>query len=149
MNIPKDNSLSKQEIAFRLLNSIANPQNYFCTVLGYIHGHLQLYIKAANTVTATDKSFILAFEAVRYFEGPMRWQGLDFRLGSIDERINLLQGGWIDVGMWLEKFADDHLLFILERPQYRVRIFSGSFHIGTTEPKIHLSYPDFPQEGQE
>jgi hypothetical protein len=145
----KDSDLSKQEMASSLLNGIANPQNYFCTVLGYIRGHSQLYVKAQNTVTTTDRPLVLAFEAVQYFEGPMRWQGLDFHLGSIDERIDLLQGGWIDVGRWLEKFADDHLLFVWERPKYRVRIFSATFHIGTTEPQIHLVYPDLPKDNRE
>src|SRR5687767_7836439 len=122
LSTPNHSNLSKQERAESLLSDITDPQSYVCRVLGYIRSLSQLYVKAESTATTATQPLILAFESVQYFEGPMRWQGLDFRLGSVDERINLLQGGWIDVGEWLEKFADEHLLFVLERPKYRVQI---------------------------
>jgi hypothetical protein len=108
-----------------------------------------MYVKAESTTSTSDKPLVLIFDAVKYFEGPMGWQGLDFRLGSVSERMNLLQGGWLEVGTWLEKFADEQFLFVLERPKYRVQILCGGFYIDTTEPKFRLIYPDLPEEDQE
>ena len=148
MSTPKDIRLSNYEMARNFLSGISNPQNYVCSVLGYVRGHSQMYVKAESISPETDKSLILGFESVWYFEGPMRWKGLDFRLGSLDERINFLQGEWLNVGDWLNEFAEKHLLFVFERPKYKVQIFSGSFYVSETEPRIHISYPDLPQQNQ-
>jgi len=141
-------NMSNHEIANNFLLGISNPQNYLCSILGYARGHLQMYIKAESSSPETDKPLILGFEPVWYFEGPMRWRGLDFRLGTLEERINLLQGDWLDVGDLLNDFAEKHLLFILERPKHKVQIFFGSFHVIDTEPIIHIAHPDFPQSNR-
>ena len=149
MNKPKDSTLSRQERAYSLLSDIANPQDYSCRVLVYSRGHSQMYVTAESTTSAPDKPVVLVFDAVRYFEGPMGWQGLDFRLGSVSERINLLQGGWLKVGGWLEKVAEEQFLFVLERPKYRVQILCGGFYIDTTEPEFRLIYSDLPEGDRE
>ena len=148
MSTTEDIRLSNSERARSFLSSVSNPQDYYCSVLGYVRGLSQLYIKAETISPKTDRPVILGFASVKYFEGPMRWQGLDFRLGSVDEKITLLQQEWLDVGNLLNKFAEDHLLFVLERPKFRVQIFSGTFDAGEAEPKIHIAPSDLSQEDQ-
>jgi hypothetical protein len=111
------------------LHQIDEPQAYACTVMGYMRSHRQLFVSASKRLpqTETTHELYLWSEAVVFFEGPMSWRGLDFRLGSCEERRALVAGGWAPIGDEnIDAFANHHLLLILERPAYRVRICAGN-----------------------
>jgi hypothetical protein len=75
----------------------------------------------------TTHDLYLWCEAVVFFEGPMSWRGLGFRLASFEERRALVAGGWAPIGDEdIDAFAAYHVLLILERPGYRVRICAGN-----------------------
>jgi hypothetical protein len=126
----------------RLLRAIQDPQDYHCGVIGYMVGHRQMLVKVEKFPPDASTPIYLGFEPVWYFEGPLSWQGIDFRVGSIAECKELLCAGWLDVGDLLDEFVRQHILLVLERPKYRVRILTGSCgYLGKTAPNIHISYP--------
>lgn len=125
-----------------MLRQINDPQAHECAVMGYIRSHRQLFVSASKRLpqTETTHELYLWCEAVVFFEGPMSWRGLDFRLGSFEERRALVAGGWAPIGNEdIDAFADYHLLLILERPGYRVRICTGNCGFEERLPPAFLS----------
>ncbi len=56
-----------------------------CLIRSYTNGHSQMRILVRNREPAFQDRFYLVFQGVRYFSGPVRWTGADFRLASDDE----------------------------------------------------------------
>jgi hypothetical protein len=128
-----------------LTTTIKDPQSYNCSILAYIRGHGQMIIEVVENLTDTyEPSFYIGLESVWYFEGPTRWQGVDFYLGSVEEVKELLNQGWINVDGLLDEFARYYILLKLERPTFRVQILASVCYIESKTPRIHVSYSDEP-----
>jgi hypothetical protein len=97
-----------------------------------------------NLAHTYEPSFYILLGDVWYFEGPTRWQGIDFRLGSFEEIRELLKQDWINIDHLLDEFARSYLLLKLERPTFKVRILAGACYIESKTPRIHISYADEP-----
>jgi hypothetical protein len=71
--------------------SIANPQLYSCKVWSYLASHSQMLLRIHEGDFLTGDTFYSLFTGVQYFEGPMRWKGASFQLGTSEESLALLQ----------------------------------------------------------
>jgi hypothetical protein len=70
------------------------------------------------------------FEPVLYFQGPMSWSSADFVLGDFKERKLLLQKGFIEIPEnILDAFVEQHALFTIQKPTFKVQIFAGNCYI--------------------
>lgn len=77
-----------------------------CRVIGYIRSHSFMEIKVDYIgVNTSEDVFYIAFEGVEYFEGPMIWQGGQFRIMSPIDCLNLLH----KLGRY-EGIPDEYLL---------------------------------------
>ena len=138
-----------QRIHNDLAAILEEPHTYGCSVVAYTYHHHQLLIEVIDpTVKEYEPRCYIGFESVYYFEGPLNWQGVDFRLGSVAEREALLGEGWVDVGDALHEMADHYLpiLLILERPTFRVRVLAGVCYVTETRPfEFRQVYPNASQ----
>ncbi len=119
------------------LQSIVNPQSYHCLVWYYTAHLHELGLRVYQPPFDEGEVFFLVFNMVSFFEGPMHsWEGVDFRLGTRDEFDEVLRTGQINlsqeeetINIYLEHFP----LFIIERPNLRVRIVASRRVVRTTE----------------
>ncbi len=67
--------------------NLPTPDDWMCSMVRYTWSHSQLvFILQMADATHPLK---LAFQSVEYFEGPMIWKGVNFRLGSTEEYLQL------------------------------------------------------------
>jgi hypothetical protein len=94
-------------------------------------GHSQLFVRvttSSSVAVNAGEIMCLGFEGVLYFEGPMWWQGADFRIGTRDEHLAILQrvnksdfgGNGEKIQFALRKYR----LFILNGLNTQVRIMA-------------------------
>lgn len=98
-------------------------------------------IEVADSRKASYEPFYLWLEPVWYFEGPTQWQGIDFRLGTFEECKELVSQGWLNVSDLIDEVVNEHVLLILERPTFRVRILTYRCDIVTERPNIQILAP--------
>jgi hypothetical protein len=138
-----------QRIHNDLATILEDPHTYGCSVVAYTYHHHQLLIEVIDpTAKEYEPRCYIGFESAFYFEGPLSWHGVDFRLGSIAEREALLGEGWVNAGDALHEMAEHYLplLLILERPTFRVRILAGACYVTETRPfEIHQVFPNSSQ----
>lgn len=103
-----------------------------------------MVIEVVDRRKNTYNPFYLWLPSVWYFEGPTRWQGVDFRLGSFEECRELVNQGWINVDGLIDEFVKEHILLILDRPTFRVRILASRCDIDTIQPRFQILEPEQP-----
>ena len=119
---------------------ITDSETYECIIWGYYAGHSQMYVRVYKPPFETGETFYLGFYTVIYFEGPTRWKGANFRLGTLDDRVNLLQRI-----RWFEDFPKEYLdgfhLFVVENPKFKVQILARDADKMTDSPTFSISFP--------
>jgi hypothetical protein len=108
---------------------LPEPNDCRCRILEYTMGHSQLFVRvtmSSGAAVNAGEIMCLGFEGVLYFEGPMWWQGADFRIGTRDEHLAILQrvnssdfGG---NGEKIQHALRKYRLFILNGAAAQVRI---------------------------
>jgi hypothetical protein len=86
-----------------------HPQAYSCSVLAYVRSHGQMIIEVVEMAADAYRPIYLDLETVWYFEGPFRWQGIDFRIASSEECHALLNTGWIAIPDHRDEFGSSGL----------------------------------------
>lgn len=66
---------------------LPNAEKYWCQIYHYNLGHSELSI---HLVYETE-NYYLHFSGVRYFCGPMIWQGANFQLASAEQCLELVR----------------------------------------------------------
>jgi hypothetical protein len=66
---------------------LPDPDNINCVLYSYLKGHKELYIEA---YVHNEIKYIF-IDGVEYYSGPVTWKGANFRLGSEEECITLLE----------------------------------------------------------
>lgn len=98
---------------------IRNPMLYRCSVHRYHSTVSRLYLRLYRGQEQAPAFYIL-FPDVGYFEGPMTWQGADFRIESHEECVQLmLQTGL--VGEAILQFPDAYAAITTHVHLYTVR----------------------------
>jgi hypothetical protein len=122
--------LASDEYIRNLLNSLANAQDYHCYIFSYERGHHQLTLAVHDPDSdSPEPSFYLHFEPTYYFEGPTGWTGADFRLATKNEWEEVLSKLAFRLsGDLKDEFVRRHFLFVLEKPNFHIRILSALFH---------------------
>lgn len=69
--------------------NIPEPTTWLCRVWEYSKGHSILTVRIYQN--DTNIVYQAGFEGVEYFEGPMIWKSADFKIGSPEECIALIQ----------------------------------------------------------
>ena len=72
------------------LEVLQNKQEFECLVGKYEIGHSTLSLVVRNRVSRTRQNFFIVFENVKYFSGPFRWQGVNFKLATREECLERL-----------------------------------------------------------
>jgi len=108
---------------------LSEPNDCQCRILEYAMGHSQLLVRVTTSSSAdvnAGEVMCLGFEGVLYFEGPMWWQGADFRIGTRDEHLAILErankSDFEGNGGNSEYALRMYRLFVLDRPNTQVRI---------------------------
>lgn len=72
--------------------NIGDPETYSCRVWDYAVGHSVLTIEVIRIryPGLPDDLFFLEFDSVRYYEGPLTWQGAEFCTADLERYLNLL-----------------------------------------------------------
>jgi hypothetical protein len=107
--------------------NIKTPQLYRCHVYRYHSTLSRLYVRAFKGA-AQDPAFYLLFSDVGYFEGPMNWQGVQFRLAPTNKCLALMQRSAMLEGVSVDMLAalgEIARLYVLDLPQAQVRIVAG------------------------
>ncbi len=114
---------------------------YNCVVWGYTASHSQLYIRLFASPVKLDEHLYLGFQSVRYFSGPMRWSGANFRFGNRSEILNLIQSGIIEIpDNAIDDYVSAYRLFVAEKPSFTVRILAEANVVVVTEQiNSHIS----------
>ena len=111
--------------------NISNPYLYRCHVHHYHSRLSRLYLRVFKGQQQTP-AFYLLFSDVGYIDGPINWQGADFRIAPAEDCIELmLQTGMI--GEAVLQFPDAYAsltatsrLYVVETAHTPVRIIAGS-----------------------
>jgi hypothetical protein len=72
------------------LKAIEDIDDFECLVGGYQVGHSTLILIVRNGLSKTRRNFYIFFENVKYFSGPLKWQGADFKQGTTEECLKRL-----------------------------------------------------------
>lgn len=114
------NEILNRRSAIKALQ-IDEPDKYWCQIQTYVVGHSTMYIE----VSTREQAYYLHFPALRYFSGPLLWQGADFHIAASSECLRLARS--------MERFdpLDDDIiinqlvLYQIEKPRLTVQIISG------------------------
>lgn len=121
------------------LQALAHWPEAPCDVLCYIRGHRQLFLDVREASDKLESRFYLYFHTVWFFEGPLNWEGVNFRLGTAGEiRSVLSRTPLIIPEERMSAFASQHYLFILEKPDYRVLILAGGVSKVTSALRVRI-----------
>lgn len=123
--------------------NLPNPTLYRCHMHRYFSGLSRLYIRVFKGLMPTADlipAFYLLFSDVGYYEGPVTWQGADFRIAPHEDCIALmLQTGLI--GEAILQFPDAYAsitetahLYTVQTPHTPVRFIAGSATLLTDVP---------------
>jgi hypothetical protein len=128
---------------------ISDAQAYQCKMKGYFAGHSQMYIEASLVPVETRKPLFLAFEAVLYFEGPVRWRGANFRYGTPDETAAIVallsKAGVISSDTdYQDYLLRKHRLFLVDSIDVKVKILAGDAYRISECPQISVEAPKTP-----
>jgi hypothetical protein len=107
--------------------NIKTPQLYRCHVYRYHSTLSRLYVRAFKG-EAQDPAFYLLFSDVGYFEGPMNWQGAQFRLAPTNECLALMQRSGMVAGVSVDMLAalgEIARLYVVDTPHTPVKIVAG------------------------
>ncbi len=105
--------------------NVDDPASYNCVIYKYSQGHRVLVI-AVRKQNDPEIAFYMGFEGVWYFQGPTSWDSIDFELSGIDERKALLREGFMKIEENLmDAFAQQYILFVLQKPSFKIRILAG------------------------
>lgn len=111
--------------------NIDNPKLYVCNVYKYDSNLSKLYIRVFKG-RSTQASFYLFFSDVGYFEGPMNWQGAEFRTASTEACFTLMRNAGVVEPSYLDDpdmqaaLAEAAHLYEVETLHSTVRIIAGS-----------------------
>ncbi|MDX1992714.1 MAG: hypothetical protein SF029_10000 [bacterium] len=113
------------------LFNLPNPALYRCHVFRYYSGLSRLYLRVFK-MQQEIPSFYLLFSDVGYIEGPVSWQGADFRIAPTEECIALMLKTGL-VGEAILQFPDAYAsiteyakLYIVDTPNTPVKIIASS-----------------------
>jgi hypothetical protein len=86
------NSNMRRDFDSELLSNIHNPETQYCTVWKYIVQHSEMAVQIRSDIdeTPTTKKLFWIFEGVLLYQGPLKWQGADFRLAPDHECMELI-----------------------------------------------------------
>jgi hypothetical protein len=123
------------------------PHKYQCKVWGYVIGHSQMLLEV-HPASEYDNRFYLLFSDVLYFEGPMRWDNVNLRLGTNEEReaiyVRLYGPKLDDIRLALEQ---THHLYVFDGTGLPVRIIaSGSYLSRSSAPPLRCEFSDLQWE---
>jgi hypothetical protein len=112
---------------------IVEPQAYSCSVSSYQYSHSLLLVRADRFDSQFKDTLYLAFGDVRYFDGPLLWDGADFCVAAASECAELLRKFRVGLPDALPEMPDDFLnsllrifrLYCVETPSHRIRILAG------------------------
>lgn len=135
-----------------LLDTLSSITKATCRVYRYVISHKQLTIGVDVPEFGGKDSFFLHFEMVYYFEGPTSWKGADFRLGTKDETLKVIRRTPLSS---LEAPGEDEyekylshdflLLFVLEKPECRVKILGATCEKLSQVPLLNVQDEYFRQ----
>ena len=80
------------KIDFKDVFSIENPDEYFCRVQSYhTSDPLSFMYVFVHPPNEPQKKFVILFNYVRYFAGPMTWAGANFKIAHYDDCATILK----------------------------------------------------------
>jgi hypothetical protein len=82
----------RRDFDTELLSGMDHPELYYCTVWEFTVHHAEMVLQIRsdlNEITTTKKLFWI-FQRVMYYQGPLKWYGADFHLGSDSECMKLI-----------------------------------------------------------
>ncbi|MDY7078502.1 MAG: hypothetical protein SXV54_16425 [Chloroflexota bacterium] len=130
------------------LEDLTGLSDYPCGVRAYSQNHHELVVAVNDPDYTLEAGFCLWFPLTGCFEGPLQWVGADFCLGTRDEWEEILSIVRPS-GDLKEEFIKHHVLFVLKRPAFRVRILAFDCHKVAGIPIIHWHDPDGPRSSQD
>jgi hypothetical protein len=98
---------------------LTDSQECACAVASYRINHSLMLVKVDNV--KSEETFYLTFSGVLYFEGPLKWQGGNFCIETVDECEKLLRK--IGYGYALH-VLDKYRLFVVNLPSAEVKILA-------------------------
>jgi hypothetical protein len=128
-----------QQPGDRNIFGITDPESYRCQVWQYDSKLSRLSLRVYRALEREQAAFGLLFTDVGYWEGPMTWIGVDFRVASHDECVTLmLETGLI--GQAILQFPGAYAsitevarLFVVETKHQPIRFIASA---GTLLPSV-------------
>ena len=104
----------------RNIFNVVDPQTYMCIVWGYRISHSLMLIRVSKSEPEElfEEPFFLTFEGVLYFEGPIRWKGVDFGISTTDECARSLNR------IKLSELVEKCRLFVAESSNLEIKIIA-------------------------
>ena len=76
---------------FKDIYSISDPDGYVCSIGNLATNDVQSYLHIRiHPKGNRSEFFIISFDAVRYYSGPLRWIGANFSLAPYEECLTIL-----------------------------------------------------------
>jgi hypothetical protein len=102
-------------------------KKYSCVFWGFSAHHSRLYIRLYSSETKPDDHMYLEFHSVSYFQGPMRWTGANFRFGTRDEFVKVINSGIVELSEdVIDHYLNSYRLFLIEQPSFTIKIVAWS-----------------------
>lgn len=113
-------------------------------------GHSQLFVRVSIPSSDASKTLCLVFEDVLYYEGPMWWQGADFRIGTLDEHLKIVErlrkGGSKDLTEYNEYILKRYHLFLVDGFDGQVQVLAAKAYKAANCPEIRYEPISSPLE---
>ena len=104
-----------------------NTEYYYCSVWLYQRSHSEMVVKLSKSDELSDPDkFYVLFTWVVYYEGPLKWQGEVFQLGSDMECKELLQKLGYTYPDELISSGKFHL-YVSHTTEYNVRVIAAKY----------------------
>lgn len=127
----KEFNISNMKAPCENVFDIKNPDLYHCRVAKYEQGHSVMHIALRSLeIGDANPNFYLVFEDVKYFEGPMIWEGANFCTVSLEE-----YGKYIEKIQSREKVVDSQASLLLD---FQMPIPGRLFVVNTPNLQIKL-----------
>jgi hypothetical protein len=132
---------SKTTLTYRQDNffQLSEPEFCECTMWRYASTHSLMYIQVlrlGNIQPGQARNLFLRFTGIHYVEGPVKWQGANFKLASIEESKDLwrkLAPNEAQAEM-LDFIARETYLLVVDTAQFRIKLLAETADVDTAPP---------------
>ncbi len=118
---------------------LTNPMLYRCSVHRYYSTLSRLYLRLYRGQEQSPALYLL-FSDVGYFEGPLTWQGADFRIAPHEDCIQLMLKSGL-VGEAILQFPDAYAALTAHVNLYEVRTLASPVRFIAGEGMVMQSLP--------